>query len=283
MADTQPRAERQSRVSVDVLGDQHGRRMTAAPAGECCRWTPDDTCGIVAADRHEKCTSLHEYLESKMTTHEFTDIVACLGNTDRLWKPSFNGASGNVTLSGGPDADGIGAVVSTYATPFKVTHAAACATTPPTLELQLATHIAGALTIGGSLQVGGAALTAAPTWTNLVLESGYSADGDTYSDTPKWALINGFVHLRGKVCCSPPGSACDANECTSSGPANRIAMMPAAARPTFSQGFLFSATDSPYWSRGGVSGGGTNAGYLQVWTSNNIKSVILDGTVYAPE
>eukprot|EP00966_Prymnesium_polylepis_P112259 2596922-Prymnesium_polylepis.1 len=59
-------------------------------------------------------------------------------------------------------------------------------------------------------------------------------------------------------------------------------MMPAAARPTLAQGFLFSASDSPYWSRGGVSPHGATAGYLAIWTANDVKTVILDGTVYSP-
>ena len=48
-----------------------GRRLSSPT---CCRWTADDTCGSVPADRFQRCTDVHEYLEGKTTTHEWARL-----------------------------------------------------------------------------------------------------------------------------------------------------------------------------------------------------------------
>ena len=104
----------------------------ASPPPTCCRWTADDTCGaVVPAERFEVCTHMHEYLETKTTTHEFADLDTCLGPDASKWSAKFDGASSDVTLS--YDA----AVMTTLKTPLKVTHAADCSNVPPTLNVQM--------------------------------------------------------------------------------------------------------------------------------------------------
>ena len=61
----------------------------------------------------------------------------------------------------------------------------------------------------------------------------------------------------------------------------RIALMPEAIPPqTGGQGFLFSASDSGFWARGGIS---STDHYLTIWTANGVKSIIQDGVVYTPD
>ena len=117
----------------------------ASPPPTCCRWTADDTCGaVVPAERFEVCTHMHEYLETKTTTHEFADLDTCLGPDASKWSAKFDGAIANVTLS--YDA----AVMATLKTPLKVTHAADCGNDPPTLTVQMDTVHDGSLTLGGN-------------------------------------------------------------------------------------------------------------------------------------
>ena len=113
---------------------------SCATASSCCRWTPGESC----ASPTQGCTYLHEGLEDRTTTHEFTDANACLGGIDQSkWRSSFDGTTANVTLSYDATA------VAEFATPLKVTHAASCATEAPTLTLQLDTVALGSLTVGG--------------------------------------------------------------------------------------------------------------------------------------
>ena len=84
---------------------------------------------------------MHEYLETKTTTHEFADLDTCLGPDASKWSAKFDGASSDVTLS--YDA----AVMTTLKTPLKVTHAADCGNVPPTLNVQMDTVLAHTLTL----------------------------------------------------------------------------------------------------------------------------------------
>ena len=100
---------------------------------------------------------MHEYLETKTTTHEFADLDTCLGPDASKWSAKFDGASSDVTLS--YDA----AVMTTLKTPLKVTHAADCGNDPPTLTVQMDTVHDGSLTLdGGSLTLGGNEVHSAP-------------------------------------------------------------------------------------------------------------------------
>jgi len=130
-------------TAVGSMGEpEAGGRRLSAPT--CCRWTADDTCGSVAADRFEQCTFLHEHLEAKTTTHEFDDLDTCLGSDESKWSVKYDGASTNqVTLSND-------AAVANLKTPLKVTHAADCGTVPPTLHVQMDTVHDGSLTLGGN-------------------------------------------------------------------------------------------------------------------------------------
>ena len=130
-----------STAAVGSMGEPEavGRRLSAPT---CCRWTADDTCGSVPADRFEQCTHLHEYLEGKTTTHEFENLDTCLGADESKWSVKYDGASTNqVTLSND-------AAVANLKTPLKVTHAADCGTVPPTLHVQMDTVHDGSLTLG---------------------------------------------------------------------------------------------------------------------------------------
>ena len=138
--------------NVNALGDVQveGRRLSPA---SCCRWTPGSYCNTVS----QGCTRLHEYLETKTTTHDFVDLATCMtGNDHTKWSASFDGASGNVSLSND------GTVVATTTSPLKVTHASNCASSQPTLTLQMDTTAAKTLTVGG-LDVG-AQLARLPTY-----------------------------------------------------------------------------------------------------------------------
>jgi len=132
-----------STAAVGSMGEpEAGGRRLSAPT--CCRWTADDTCGSVAADRFEQCTFLHEHLEAKTTTHEFDDLDTCLGSDESKWSVKYDGASTNqVTLSND-------ATVASLKTPLKVTHAADCGNVPPTLNVQMDTVHDGSLTVGGN-------------------------------------------------------------------------------------------------------------------------------------
>jgi hypothetical protein len=111
----------------------------AAPP-PCCRWSANPTCSPAGGE----CTRLHEYLERKTTTHHFEDVHACLGSDPEDWAWLFDGASSNTTLSNGS------AAVAVVLTPLKVTHAAGCSGTAPTLTLQADTvEVLGSLTVGG--------------------------------------------------------------------------------------------------------------------------------------
>ena len=86
---------------------------------------------------------MHEYLETKTTTHEFADLDTCLGPDASKWSAKFDGAIANVTLSYDATA------MATLKTPLKVTHAADCGNVPPTLTLQMDTTVVGTLNVGG--------------------------------------------------------------------------------------------------------------------------------------
>ena len=115
-----------------------GPACAASPSPPCCRRSANPTCSPVV---HE-CSQLHEYLEHKTTTHHFEDVVTCLGNDPKNWEVQFDGTTSDVTLSNG-------STVVTVPAPLKVTHAANCAGTAPTLSLQMDTVALGTLTVGG--------------------------------------------------------------------------------------------------------------------------------------
>ena len=135
------------RLAVSVLlvgahsasaGPSSSPASPSAPQPTCCRWTANPTCSPIG----EECTELHEYLEHKTTTHQFEDVDACLGSNPAAWAWQFDGSTSNTTLSGGSAA-------VTVPTPLKVTHAADCSSTAPTLTLQMDTIVLGSLTVGG--------------------------------------------------------------------------------------------------------------------------------------
>jgi len=222
----------------------------------------------------------------------FRAVLPLDSSSSASWSPSPTVSSADVALGSVGDDWSVSETQRLPAS-FKIVHDDSCAL-DPVLTLQLNTTVAGSLqvqldttfvgsitvggdtTVAGSIFVAGALLSAVPTWTDLVLESGFSSAADSDYATPAWALINGFVHLRGKVCCSPASASCSAANCADSG---RIALLPAAIRSPASLSFIMSASDSPYFSRTGVSG---STHYLTIWTGNSVKSVILDGTIYSP-
>lgn len=173
--------------NVNALGDVQveGRRLSPA---SCCRWTPGSYCNTVS----QECTRLHEYLEQKTTTHEFVDLATCMtGNDHTKWSASFDGASGNVSLSND------GTVVATTTSPLKVTHASNCASSQPTLTLQMDTTAAKTLTVGG-LDVG-AQLARLPTYSlsslskaGTATQSSYYADV-TYGDSTGDLAFDGLT------------------------------------------------------------------------------------------
>ena len=146
-------AETMQRYSVDPSSAIEGRQLSAT-ANECCRWTASGTCAGMTSAREQACTMLHEYLEMKTTTHAFQDLQSCIGAGESGWKPVFNGVHGNVTLKNGATEK------ATFPTPLKVTHAANCATTQPTADLQLHTNLAAGLSVQG-LDITAAALALA--------------------------------------------------------------------------------------------------------------------------
>jgi len=52
-------------ASVDVRGATGRKLQTGSVQPECCRWTPDDTCGSVDADKFYKCSMLHEFWSAR--------------------------------------------------------------------------------------------------------------------------------------------------------------------------------------------------------------------------
>ena len=164
----QPLAE-----SVSPLGEspsRPGRQLSAAST--CCRWTPDDTCNVAGGDSTalRKCTSLHEYLEHKTTTHVFEDLDACLGTDPALWTASFDGANQSVSLSNQ-------AVVKT---PLRVTHAANCSGDPPVLTVQHQTVHELDLSMNAAVTLDGALLLGPPRYALRHTPSGGSSSEGCY-------------------------------------------------------------------------------------------------------
>ena len=129
------------RSSAAVPGVKGRRLSSSAPT--CCRWAEGVTCpASQSSARFFTCTSLHEYLEHKTTTHVFEDVDACLGSDDAAWSWRYDteGTNAGVVLSSG------GSPVVTVPTPLKVTHDASCSALPK-MELQLDTNAAGSFTI----------------------------------------------------------------------------------------------------------------------------------------
>ena len=165
--------------AVSPSGNVEGRQMSANPE-ECCRWTPDGTCTGMTSGREKACTMVHEYLETKTTTHSFDDITDCAGAGESNWGAEFNGVTGNVTLKNGATTK------STFPTPLKVTHSATCTTgVQPTLDLQLDTT-AGVLNVAESLSLQGTDLTSkllALSAGNLNLAASLSLQGTDLTST----------------------------------------------------------------------------------------------------
>ena len=171
-----------SEVNIDARGAITGRKLTEV---ECCRWTPDNTCGAVAESRLYKCSMLHEYLEGKPLNYEFADVGNCLGDDEASWSWKFDGATGDISLSGDTPctqppcgASGV-ATQATFPTPFKVTVASDCSDTPPTLTLRMDTVTSGALEVGGmevadtltvTAEGRNSSLAARPLWVALALK-----------------------------------------------------------------------------------------------------------------
>ena len=133
----------QASASVSALGGvSSGRQLSSGPT--CCRWTPNPTCSPTI----DECTGLHEYLEKATTTHVFHDVNMCLGSDAAKWAWQFDGTTSSTTLSGRHVVTGANQVV-TVKTPLKVTHAANCDSTAPTLSLQMDTVALRSLTVGG--------------------------------------------------------------------------------------------------------------------------------------
>jgi len=131
-------------ADVSASGIEAGPRRQLNPSPTCCRWTAGSTCpASQSATREGQCTSLHEYLEHKTTTHVFDDVNACLGSDESVWSWKYENTAANVVLSTGSTN------VSTVPTPLKVTHAAQCSDFAPTLTLQMDTVMSGSLTVGG--------------------------------------------------------------------------------------------------------------------------------------
>ena len=122
---------------MSALGGVSSARQLSS-GSTCCRWTANPTCSP-----DDECTGLHEYLEKATTAHVFEDVNACLGSNPANWAWQFDGTTSSTTLSTGT------AVAAAVPTPLKVTHAADCASTAPTLSLQMDTVVLGSLTVGG--------------------------------------------------------------------------------------------------------------------------------------
>ena len=134
----------QGSASVSALGGVSSGRQLLSSGSTCCRWTPNPTCSPTV----DECTGLHEYLEKATSTHVFHDVNMCLGSDAAKWAWQFDGTTSSTTLSGRHAVTGAAEVV-TVKTPLKVTHAANCAGTAPTLSLQMDTVALGTLTVGG--------------------------------------------------------------------------------------------------------------------------------------
>ena len=224
----QARDPPQVHATVSPLGDlSQGRQLQS---GTCCRWTHDSACGSsITAQRFEKCTSLHEYLEDKTTTHTFDDLDSCLSATESDWGWSYEptAATPGVTLKRGSS------IVSTVPTPIKVVHTSGCSSAP-TMHLQMNT-VASTLTvtdlvIQGNLTAGESTLT----FLNLPLAAGYEAcDADR---TPKYAVQSGLVYLKGCIQISSGSFASGAS----------VATLPSGHRPPDYRFSLVAGGQSAY-------------------------------------
>ena len=82
-----------------------GRQLTSS-SPSCCRWTQTGTCPSSQSELREyKCTSLHEYLEDKVVTHEFDDVESCLGTDEAAWRWRFDPISSASVILGTTGSD----------------------------------------------------------------------------------------------------------------------------------------------------------------------------------
>jgi len=152
----------------------------------------------MTSGREKACTMVHEYLETKTTTHSFDDITDCAGAGESNWGAEFNGVTGNVTLKNGATTK------STFPTPLKVTHSATCTTgVQPTLDLQLDTT-AGVLNVAESLSLQGTDLTS-----KLLALAAYKNSG--YASYPELACVSrNELKISGAAPATPSFAECQA-------------------------------------------------------------------------
>ena len=206
---------RRKAVAVDALGGSSGsgavgsrRRLSVASP---CRWTPGAGCpgDVRARPTHAParrrptltsmslprcpqavtcrgCTEVHEYLEDKLSTHEFAALETCLGTDYANMRASFDGEGGNVTLS-----NSSGSVGSPFPTPLKVTHASGC-NALPALTVQLPTTVASDLSVAGSLTASGVDLVSRLlVLEGITLGAGHAAlTGYSTETSSVWDLTN---------------------------------------------------------------------------------------------
>lgn len=223
----QPTPSSQRAVVTPVPG-----RALSSSSPTCCRWTHDDACSSTGNANEYQCTSLHEFLEDKTTTHEFEDLESCLGTDQAQWSYAYNPTtSASVALTQG------GSVVAEVPTPLKVTHAAGC-TAPPTLELQLNTSVPALRIDGQDVAAQLAALAAhqfATPWANIDYESTNWVQGTDGSSQPMYSIMGGIVYMKGGV---QSASGSDMNG------GDRILRLPEGARPSERVNFAVWAVGS---------------------------------------
>jgi len=241
-----------------------GRSLSQSSSGTCCRWVQDAPCSGQSDDRLDKCTSLHEYLEHKTTTHEFADVDSCLGADNSMWKWRYDSTgSASVVLSNG------GTVAATVPTPLKVTHEAGCAQS--SVSLQLPTTV-GQLSVTQRLVVNETDVMAviATNSDSISSMSGSWQDGITTSGVSgsnlQYLQQNGLVYLRGSF----SGSFSDGKV---------IGSLPASARPTENIRLMLgtNANSYPYATVQFKTDGDIK---VRVLGGNSASQIWIDGVVF---
>jgi len=181
--------------------------------------TVHTSSGLVAENRrHLSHGSAHYAAVPSLQVHEFPNGGSCQpgtrvsllpqerSTTNVVWSPTTSDGTSNVALVSITDyttSPWTTSTVQTMPAPFKIVHDANCMSNP-SLALPLNTNVEGTFSVNGADVVSRLlaleALTNAPTWSNLVFNSGYTSVGSgNLAYWPQYFIRGGIVYLRGSV------------------------------------------------------------------------------------
>ena len=204
-----------------------------------CPWKKPHACRAWSLARGPPPPSIRP--TSAFAPPRFLDAAnaGCLGSDKDAWRASFDGSTANVTLS---NAAG---VVTTMATPLKLTHAVNCSTEQPTLTLQLPTEAASTLLVGGFDVAAALMKLGAKVADYDTLVAGLTPIAGCYSITDEATCVaskdNRVAHLNAPCtwCC---GAACTGGSNGKCQPFNYLLSGEGTALPILLNGYIGTGT-----------------------------------------